>query len=295
MKLFVHSFLTLRNAMPVTVLSILTLLVNEAYSHSVNISGNAMKPYFFWFMRRNPTWRRQIEPVAPVRNAQRRPLAHRAIPRIVWQTNFTERVEISVATARSFNRRIAPTHEFRFMDDATCDAFVEEHYSGRVAAAYRRLNIGAARADLWRILVLLKHGGLYLDIDANLVSDPDRVIGPDETQVLIHMPNGEITNYFLASAPGNPLFAAMADAIVNNIESGRFDSIYEMTGPTAIEKVARQHGIASRYFKYVCMQGQFTDKRLQYMDKKGGRWQVEQVSKPILKPLFPDAAGNSGD
>ncbi|WP_354037796.1 glycosyltransferase [Bradyrhizobium sp. S3.2.6] len=31
---------------------------------------------------------------------------------------------------------------------------------------YSRLQIGAARADLWRVLVLLHEGGIYVDIDA---------------------------------------------------------------------------------------------------------------------------------
>ena len=46
--------------------------------------------------------------------------------------------------------------------------FIQANYQEDVYRNYFRLQIGAAQADVWRVLVLLKDSGVYLDIDIYL-------------------------------------------------------------------------------------------------------------------------------
>lgn len=86
------------------------------------------------------------------------PRSSRRIPRIVWLTNYTRDVTLSIYVNYLFNRLVAPTHEVRLCDDAECEEFIRSHHP-ELVETYLSLQIGAARADLWRVLVLLTHGG----------------------------------------------------------------------------------------------------------------------------------------
>ena len=181
-----------------------------------------------------------------------------------------------------FNRLLSSTHEYHFHDDEACDRFVKESYPEETWQAYKRLQIGAARADFWRILVLLKHGGLYLDIDANFVDFPERFIGADADDMFVVMKNGEITNYFLASAPGNPILREICDRIVKNINDGVLPGVFEMTGPIVVDAVVKELGVKFVSYKKACVQGQFTNKKGQYADKPDGVWTIAQKRIPVL-------------
>lgn len=157
------------------------------------------------------------------------------------------------------------------------------NFPGRYADAFRRLQVGAAKADFWRILVLLQEGGIYLDIDSNFAARPEDVIGTDEEAVFIAMKDGEITNYFMASKPGHPALRLIADRIAQNIEDGTLVSVYDMTGPTVVHAVVKELGLPVRNYREMCTQGQFTNKRAQYADKKDGAWWAEQAKTAIVK------------
>jgi len=210
------------------------------------------------------------------------------IPRIVWQTNYTRRVTLSIYANYLFNRLIAPTYEFRFLDDAECEEFVTSRYPAEVAAAYNGLQIGAAKADLWRVLVLLTHGGVYLDADATFSWSPEYFLEVDQTELFVRESRGRLTNYFFASVAGHPLLAAIAGKIVENIQINKITSVYDLTGPTVVEELAGTALVKIEPSRSVCRQGQLTRKVFQYPDNLRGYWAVEQIRRPIVSS--PDAS-----
>ena len=54
-----------------------------------------------------------------------------------------------------------PEYEYRFMDDADCDAFVKEHGDDAFQRAYGALNVAAGRADMLRYLLIYVHGAQH--------------------------------------------------------------------------------------------------------------------------------------
>jgi mannosyltransferase OCH1-like enzyme len=214
--------------------------------------------------------------------ASAKPINSRRIPRIIWQTNYSQRVTWQVYACFLFNRLLSRTHEYRFCDDEACDLFVKEHFPGEIWNAYQSLQIGAARADFWRVLVLLKFGGVYLDIDANFVASPEQFIEPDADGVFIELKNGEATNYFMASAPGNPILEEVCARIVWNINQASLSCVYALTGPLVLDHVLKERGVPRLNYKKACVQGQFTNKFGQYADKPDGVWTIAEKLKPIL-------------
>lgn len=206
------------------------------------------------------------------------------ISKIIWQTNFTDKVTLPVYLNYLFNRLMAPSFEYRFMVTDERRAFVREHYPGRIYEAYSRIQIGAAQADFWRVLVLQKYGGVYMDIDAHLVLPLEKVLRSEDEELFLQIKTGEISNYFIASKPNNPNVQAIIDQIVENIENDSSENVYNLTGPGVFNKVLGDRNVPKRYYLYTCNQGNFTNEYFQYIDKPQGKWTREQEKVPVLKP-----------
>ena len=245
----------------------------------IKLFAHASKIAFSIHLKIFASARKQLPAYAP---ATKRASVDRRIPRIIWQTNYSGNVTYQVYSCFKFNRMLSETHEYRFYDDAECDRFVEEHYPGEIWRAFQRLQIGAARADFWRVLILLKYGGLYLDIDANFADWPDRFIDENADGVFITARNGEATNYFMASVPNNPVLKEVCARIVKNINTNSTDCVYNLTGPVVLDAVVRELGVECLQHRDVCIQGQFTNKFGQYADRPEGVWTVAQKLKPVL-------------
>ena len=204
------------------------------------------------------------------------------IPRVVWQTNYTRSVTLPVYVNHLFNRLMAPTFEFRWVGDEEADEFVQAECSERTWNNYRRLQIGAARADFWRVLILYAKGGVYIDVDATLVWPLGSTVKNHREIIMFH---GErFTNFFMASEAGNEHFSLIIDQIDRNIEEGTLTSVFDLTGPTAVINALDGIQVNTAMYSEVCREALFTSKFFQYRDRPGHHWGTAQAKIPIIKP-----------
>ena len=139
------------------------------------------------------------------------------------------------------------------------------------------------QADYWRILTLIKNGGVYLDIDANLASPLEWTLRNASRELFIIDRKGRVTNSFLATIPESPIFYQIANQIRQNISDSEQSNIFNMTGPGAIWPVLKDSAFKSTSFPCVSHQGEFMNSNLQYPDKGRGKWWQEQKERSILK------------
>ena len=205
------------------------------------------------------------------------------IPRVIWQTNYTSRVTLPVYLNYLFNRLMAPTFAYRFMVTEERARFVRDNFPPSTFRAYDKLQIGAAQADFWRLLILQKHGGVYMDIDAHLIWPLHRIIKSNDSEVFLKIKTGEISNYFIASKPDNPLLKAVARQVQSNIETGSSDNVYNLTGPGVFNSVLQGFAVNTGYYLDVCNQGNFTNEYFQYLDKPEGKWTKEQFRVSVIR------------
>ncbi|WP_299311464.1 glycosyltransferase [uncultured Halomonas sp.] len=203
------------------------------------------------------------------------------IPRIIWQTNFTDRVTLPVYLNYLFNRLMAPRFEYRFMINEARHAFIAEHYPD-ILPHYERLQIGAAQADLWRLLVLQRIGGVYLDIDAHQVWPLASVLGTERNELYVTTRKGELSNYFIASAPNNPNLAAVIDQIIVNITGDIATGVFDTTGPGVFNQVLNRVHIPTVSYRHAVHQGSFTNEYFQYIDKREGKWTKQQHQVAVV-------------
>ena len=159
-----------------------------------------------------------------------------AIPKLIHQTYFKKdgldkSVQHSIAALKKRN----PDWVYTLYDDADIVEFIKHHYEPDVLKLYNKINplYGAARADLFRYLVVYKLGGAYFDIKSNSNDPLEKVIDGSE-YVLAHWfrrppglfggdeymyPRGEYQQWHVIGAPEHPFLKAAIDKVLGNIDN----------------------------------------------------------------------------
>lgn len=235
----------------------------------IKILGNASKGFCHVFHYFFPTKRFIIPDFAPAKGSS---ASENKITPIVWQTNYTEKVTLPIYLNFLFNRLMSRGYEYRYVSTEAREAYIEANAPERVAKAYALLNNGAAQADLWRMLVLYNEGGVYMDIDAHLVWPLSKMIQPEDTELFLRTKK-DFSNYFIAAAKGHPALKKTLDIIVENIEARDVAAgVYNMTGPNAFNRALEGMKFNYRLYRYICVQGSFTNEYFQYVDHPRGKW-----------------------
>ncbi|MGY0039768.1 glycosyltransferase family 32 protein [Pedobacter sp. NJ-S-72] len=88
-----------------------------------------------------------------------------SIPKIIHQTFKTSKLPVITRWHIARFRKKNPEYSYEFYDDLRIEAFLLKEFDEDMLSLYKRINIGAAKADFFRYAVLYKKGGVYLDID----------------------------------------------------------------------------------------------------------------------------------
>lgn len=205
------------------------------------------------------------------------------ISNILWQTNYTNRVTLAVYINYLFNRLLSPGFEYRFMSTEDRAEFIQMHYSKEIYVLYSKIQIGAAQADFWRVLVLQKYGGVYLDIDAHFVWPLHWLIRPEYHELYVMIKRGELSNYFIASKMNNVHLKEIIAIIMDNIKANTSKNVYDLTGPGVFNQVLDKAQVPTSNYRYTCNQGSFTNEFFQYIDKAQGKWTKAQEKMDVIK------------
>ena len=196
------------------------------------------------------------------------------IPKIIHQTfksrNLPNELQLSVNQLRAEN----PDWEYRFYDDDDIVRFISDVYGQQVLEYYNRINpnYGAAKADLFRYLLIYKEGGVYLDIKSSFIKPIDEILKQDDQYLLCGWDNrkgeehegyglhkelsaiegGEYEQWHIIAAPGSPFLRSVIDAVLTNIDrykpwlhgTGRM-GVLRLTGPIAYTLAI--HPLLSKY------------------------------------------------
>ena len=238
-------------------------------NRSIKLIGALVKtisyPFHFIFRNKRFTIPKQSNPLIINKTKS-------TIPRIIWQTNFTNKVTLPVYTNYLFNRLISPDYEYRYVSTEERLIFLKEHASNEIYEAYTKLTDGASQADLWRMFVLNYYGGVYMDIDAHAVWSLSKIIHPEDTEVFL-LNIEHYTNYFIATAKNNPIIQKTIQIIVDNIKHKKIGSgVYDLTGPKTLNLAIGKTKVNYRFYRFTCIQGSFTNEYFQYIDKPKGKW-----------------------
>ena len=184
------------------------------------------------------------------------------IPKVIHQTFHSKRlppiIEENVARIKALN----PGWKYVLHDDGDVSDFICTYYGPKILSYYTRINAGygAARADLFRYLLLYKLGGVYLDVKSSPERPLDEILRSDDRYLLSGWKNkdnepfkgwgiypelnriegGEFQQWHIVAAPGHPFLKTVLENVLCNIDSynpflhgtGRL-GVLRVTGPIA--------------------------------------------------------------
>jgi len=210
------------------------------------------------------------------------------IPKVVWQTNFTDKVTLPVYINYLIIRLMSLDHDYHYVSTEDREEFIKKYAPKEFVEAFLRLNDGAAQADFWRVFVLNTKGGVYLDIDAHPVWPLSKIIKKDDKELILKNKQ-HYTNYFMASAPSNPILEKTLELMVDNINNDRIEKgVYFLTGPEVLNHAIGNKKPNSRFYRVTCVQGSFTNEYFQYMDRPRSKWTYKD-NRTLLKPKKEDS------
>ena len=162
------------------------------------------------------------------------------IPRLIHQTFSTKLLPPEIEANITSLRRLNPGWQYHLYDDSDIAGFIDAEYGAHVLHRFEQINplYGAARADLFRYLLLYKVGGVYLDIKSASLCPLDGVLRPDDRYLLsvwnnrageafegwgLHpeladVEGGEFQQWYIAAAPGHPFLKAVIETVLRNID-----------------------------------------------------------------------------
>lgn len=62
-------------------------------------------------------------------------------------------------------KQLNPTYTIKLYDDAICEQFLEKSFSSLHKHIFKIISYGPYKADFWRLCILYKYGGIYVDSD----------------------------------------------------------------------------------------------------------------------------------
>lgn len=216
-----------------------------------------------------------------------------AIPKIIHQTFKTSKLPFLTRWHIARFRKRNPEYAYEFYDDQRIDDFLLEEFGEEVFHLYKRLNIGAAKADFFRYAVLYRKGGIYVDIDSGINCSLDEFIRPDDAAIITR--EGDPTlfaQWALIYSPFHPFLERTLDMVMENIRQNKYpNDVHQMTGPTvytqAITAALENDPLIpfrllgtdyNGYLKVKYKLGKF------FLYEKGDHWKKKQLTTPVLKP-----------
>lgn len=215
-----------------------------------------------------------------------------SIPKIIHQTFKTSKLPLLTRWHIARFRKKNPDYTYEFYDDQRIEAFLSHEYGAEVLSLYKKINIGAAKADFFRYAVLYKKGGVYVDIDSGINGSLNQFIEPGDSAIITREGNPDLfAQWALIYSPEHPFLKRTMEMVLENIRQNKYPhDVHQMTGPTVYTKAILEslkdnpeipHRILGTdyngYLKVKYKLGKF------FLYEKGDHWKKKQLTTPVLK------------
>lgn len=164
-----------------------------------------------------------------------------SIPRKIYQTYSTP-LEYSASGFENCSQHVLkqlnPDWDYQLFFEVDIEHYIKNTYGQTMWSLYSSIHpsYGAARADLFRYLLLYDRGGVYFDAKSLCNHSLSTMLLADDSYILAHsrymlqrkVENqlGEYINWFIAAAPRHPFLKAVISKVVQNLLALHKESFY---------------------------------------------------------------------
>jgi len=164
-----------------------------------------------------------------------------SIPKVIYQT-YKNKIPWYTHFYIWRFRRKNKDFKYEFYNDEKVDHFIKNNFPSDIYHAYSRLQIGAAKADFFRYAILYKKGGVYLDIDSDILIDLNTFIQPDDKAILTYEKNNKVyAQWAMFYEKEHPFLKETIRFIVHNIQHNKYPhNVHATTGPSIYTAAVRR-------------------------------------------------------
>lgn len=164
------------------------------------------------------------------------------IPLKVYMTWYTKDLPPKMAQNLERLKSENPQFEFIIYDDIDCINFLKENFEEEVLWAFNKLVPGAYKADLWRLCILYKFGGYYLDIKEKCLNGFKLIELSELEHFVYDRPSNHILNALMVCKAENEFLKKCIEEIIKNVKNKYYGpGCLWPTGPGLLGKVANEN------------------------------------------------------
>lgn len=160
------------------------------------------------------------------------------IPRRIIQIYKTNKIHTHIYKNVMKMIEKNPEYDYLFITYEIARELIKKHFDEKTMAAYEKIQIGAAKADFIRYVVLYLYGGIYLDLDASIEIEIDRFIPNDTDFIFFYrfVDETKMTQWIFFTKPENHIIKKIINEMVDRIHNNE-TNIFIATGPTLFTDV----------------------------------------------------------
>ena len=174
----------------------------------------------------------------------------------IFTTHRISFADLSPSLQKNFRRWSTLNNmQIHYFDDEGMNSFMSRHCRPLECKAYNELTTGAAKSDMFRLLYLIRHGGLWVDMDIEPINLSEQCTYPLFLRGLslyeffgVNRPRYDI----IGSQPNNTILKATMEDVVHQVLSHATDRAINITGPFVFQRtLCRFHA------SHLCRGGRF--------------------------------------
>lgn len=176
----------------------------------------------------------------------------RAIPNhliLFWHNRAAMPADILLAVERTM--QINRGARLTIADDASMYDFIRRRNGAGVLHLFESLAIPAARSDVARLMLLLEHGGLYMDASMEALQPITSILDPGAETILVRRDDlyvaqglaaadAHVCNGIVGAAPGSRLIEQTLQIVLDNVRERKDDGVWATTGIPALRHHRRR-------------------------------------------------------
>lgn len=169
------------------------------------------------------------------------------VPKQIFQTWHTKEVPPHMAECMERNKKLYPDFKFILFDDNECREYLIKNFPKEYIDTFDKLKPGSYKADLWRLCVLYKEGGIYMDAKITLMETSNLNELIKDEHVVEDVPayfkdSLGVYNAFMIFKPRNPYVKKCMDKIIENVKNNYYGECpLDVTGPRMMGKIYLQN------------------------------------------------------
>ena len=168
------------------------------------------------------------------------------IPKIFFQTCWSHDIPPKWQSSPESIKKMMPSWKYVLMDDDENREFVKKHFPDFLPY-YDAFPYNIQRCDAVRYMFLYVHGGIYMDLDFEILYPLDELFTSDAQVYLVKSGNvgSYHTNSFMASKPGCKLWLEVIEEMKKPLPFyivGKHFTTMSSSGPLMLSRVVNKTG-----------------------------------------------------